>query len=263
MLNYLVLGSMEIRGPQDSIVRPAGTMRQTLLATFLAAGDKLVTIDALAEELWGTTPPSKMENALQAQVSRLRRTLAKLEPDRREPRLTTTASGYRLNVHWSELDAWSFLRTVEAIRNRAGTDLHRDIAELREALALWRGPIFGGLAGGPVCQTAAIKYAEARTTALELLYDLELKTGGHTRIIPELTELVAQNAMQEHFCSLLMVALYRSGRQIDALTVYRQLRYRLAEELGVEPSPVLRRYEKAILDHDPLLMRMEHQMAMR
>jgi len=233
-------------------------MRQTLLAAFLTAENKLVTVDTLAEELWGTAPPAKMENALQAQISRLRRTLARLEPARKEPRLTTTAAGYRFSVHWSELDALSFLQTVENIRVRGGADLRRDIAELRAALSLWRGPVFGGLLGGPMCQTASAKYQEARNTALEMLYDLELRSGSHAKIIPELTELVAQNAMQEQFCSLLMVALYRSGRQADALSVYRQLRYRFAEELGIEPSPVLRRYEKAILDHDPLLMRIDY-----
>jgi DNA-binding SARP family transcriptional activator len=81
--------------------------------------------------------------------------------------------------------------------------------------------------------------------------------GGHAKIIPELTELVNQNPLSEQFCSLLMVALYRAGRQADALELYRQLRQRFAEELGIEPSPVLRQYEVAILNHDPLLTRIE------
>jgi DNA-binding SARP family transcriptional activator len=230
-------------------------MQPTLLATFLAAGHKLVTVDTLTEELWGATPPAKAENALQAQISRLRRTLSDLEPDRTASRLTTSVSGYQLSFDWTEVDAWSFLRSIDTIRNRVGR-LYPDqaVADLRQALTLWRGPVFGGLAGGPICQIAAAKYREARITALELLYDLELKAGAHARIIPELTELVAQNPLQEQFCSLLMVALYRSGRQIDALNVYRQLRHQLAEDLGIEPSPVLRRYEEAILNHDPLLV---------
>jgi DNA-binding SARP family transcriptional activator len=146
---------------------------------------------------------------------------------------------------------------VNAIRARDGADLARDIADLRSALAMWNGPVFGGLAGGPLCQVAALKYDEARNSALEMLYDLELKNGGHAKIIPELTELVNQNPLSEQFCSLLMVALYRDGRQADALELYRQLRQRFAEELGIEPSPVLRQYEMAILNHDPLLRRLE------
>ena len=230
---------------------------QTLVAVFLTAGDRLLRADALAEELWGWTPPANPENALQAQISRLRRTLAKLEPQRADPRLSTTVSGYRFSVHWSELDATTFMRRVDEIRSRPATDIRKDIAELRKALALWRGPVFGGLVGGNACQSAAAKYEESKTAALELCYDLELKAGGHARVIPELTELVGQNPLQEQFCSLLMVALYRSGRQIDALNVYRRLRQELDENLGVEPSPVLRRFEQAILTHDPLLMRPE------
>jgi DNA-binding SARP family transcriptional activator len=259
MLSFLVLGSMELRTPVHT-VRVRGLMQQTLLATFLAEADKLIPVDALTEELWGTTPPAKSENALQAQISRLRRSLARLEPDRKEPRVITRASGYQFSVHWSELDAWTFQHTVDAIRARAGADRKRDVAELRAALALWRGPVFGGLAAGSICQTAATKYEESRTAALGLLYELELDLGRHATIVPELTELLAQNPMYEQFCRLLMVALYRTGRQIDALNVYRRVRRRLADEFGMEPSPLLRRYEEAILNHDPFLSGSERRL---
>jgi len=253
MTSFFVLGAMEIRN-RNHVVRVTGTMKQTLVAAFVAAHNELITVDTLAEELWGTTPPAKMENALQAQISRIRRMLGGIEPDRQDPRLVTSVSGYRFSLAWTEVDAMSFLHTVDVIRSRPRVDLFRDIADLRSALSLWRGPVFGGLTGGPLCQTTATRYTEARTTAHELLFDLELRVGNHARIVPELTELFAQNPMREQFCSLLMVALYRSGRQIEALEVYRQLRRRLADELGIEPSPILRRFEKAILDHDPLLL---------
>jgi DNA-binding SARP family transcriptional activator len=254
MSEFLVLGPMEIHH-QNRVVRPRGPMLQTLLAAFLAAGGKLAMADALSEELWGATPPSKADNALQAQISRLRRTLGRLEPGREQPRLVTSVCGYQLRIDADELDAWTFLRTVDEIRDRTGGDPARDVADLRAALELWRGPVFGGLTGGPLCQTAAAKWEEARLNALDLLYDRELEVGEHARAIPELTELVAQNPLQEQFCRLLMVALYRSGRQTDALEVYRQLRHRLGDELGIDPSPVLRRYEQAILNHDPLLLK--------
>jgi DNA-binding SARP family transcriptional activator len=257
MSEFLVLGPLEIHR-QNRVVRPRGPMLQTLLAAFLAAGGKLVMADVLSEELWGATPPAKADNALQAQISRLRRTLARLEPERAEPRLTTSVCGYQLDVRPDELDAGSFLHTIDEIRDRTGSDAARDVADLRAALERWRGPVFGGLTGGPLCQTAVAKWEEARINALDLLYDRELEIGDHARAIPELTELVAQNPLQEEFCRLLMVALYRSGRQTDALEVYRQLRHRLGEDLGIDPSPVLRRYEEAILNHDPSLTKPGH-----
>lgn len=250
---FSVLGTMEIQ-TRNRISRPKGAMIQTLFASLLVEGDRFIRADALAEELWGGAPPAKSDNALQANVSRLRRLLAKAEPGRCVSRLMANVSGYRLGVHWTELDASVFQHKVDDVRSRPSTDLRRDVADLREALALWRGPVFGGLIGGPICQTATAKYEESRTAALELLYDVELKVDGHARIIPELTELVRKHPLREQFCSLLMVALYRSGRQIDALDAYRKLKHQLDEDLGVEPSPVLRRYEQAILNHDPLLM---------
>lgn len=257
MLLFSVLGCIEIR-KNRSAVRLGGAMQQTLLATLLVSGGDLVTVDALITELWGTTPPAKVENALQAQVSRIRRTLAALEPDRETSRVVTGTSGYMFSVGRWELDASLFLDTVDAIhaRVRHGADgSHaKAITELRAGLSRWRGPVFGGLTGGAICQTAAARYLEARNSALTLLYDLELRLGGHERILPELAELYSRNPSHEQFCMLLMRALYRSGRQLDALHVYRQCRRNLIEYQGVEPSPALSQYEQAILTHDPRLL---------
>ncbi|GGQ97577.1 hypothetical protein TR51_27780 [Kitasatospora griseola] len=251
-MRFFVLGPSEIKVGHHT-VRPKGAVQELLFASFMAAAGRLVTVDSLAEELWGTTPPTKMHNALQAQISRLRRSLARTEQDGAS-RIVTSVSGYQFSLQPGELDAQVFLDTVDVIRGRVCDRLDRCIAELRGILALWRGPVFGGLATGPLCQTAASKYEESRLSALELLYDLELRAGGHNRIIPEVTETLAQNPMQEQFCRQLMVALYRSGRQIDALNVYRDFRHRLNEELGVDPSPMLRMYESAVLEHDLALL---------
>ncbi|MFF2194143.1 BTAD domain-containing putative transcriptional regulator [Streptomyces sp. NPDC058157] len=246
---------------QRVAVRLGGAMQQTLLAALLAAGGSLVTVDSLILELWGTTPPGKVENALQAQISRVRRTLAAVEPEREGSRVVTSTSGYLFLFERWELDAYLFLDTVDAVHARTGTEslpeLRQDIADLREGLSRWRGPVFGGLTGGPICQTASTRYQEARNSALILLYDLELRTGGHERILPELTELYSRHPNHEQFCMLLMRALYRCGRQLDALTVYRQCRHNMIESQGIEPSPVLSQYERAILTHDPMLLQDE------
>ncbi|MEU9634289.1 BTAD domain-containing putative transcriptional regulator [Streptomyces tendae] len=249
---FFTLGPSEIRG-SNRIMRPKGAIQQLLFASFMATAGQVVTVESLAEELWGTTPPKKMNNALQAQISRLRRMLAHLEPDS-VPRITATVSGYQFRLRSGELDAQVFLDSIEAIRTGVGGDPRRCANDLRRAITLWRGPAFGGVVGGPLCQTAASKYEEARLSALELLYGIELKCGRHARIIPELTETLALNPVQEQFCRLLMLALYRSGRHIDALNTYRQFRHRLNEDLGVDPSPTLRWCESAILEHDPALL---------
>ncbi|MEU1850952.1 AfsR/SARP family transcriptional regulator [Streptomyces sp. NPDC019990] len=251
-MRFFVLGPSEIKTGHHA-VRPKGAVQELLFASFMATAGRLVTIDALAEELWGTTPPTKMHNALQAQISRLRRTLARAEQGGAS-RITTSVSGYQFNLEPGELDSQVFLDTVDIIRGSAYECMEKGIAELRSILALWRGPAFGGLAMGPLCLTAASKFEESRLSALELLYDLELKVGAHNRIIPEVTETLAQNPMQEQFCRQVMVALYRSGRQIDALNVYREFRQRLNVELGIEPSPMLKAYESAVLEHDLALL---------
>jgi len=251
---FFVLGPTEIRG-ENHAIRPKGAIQQLLFASFMATAGRTVTVETLSEELWGTTPPRKMHNALQAQVSRLRRTLARVESENESlPRIVSTVSGYQFNIQQGELDAHVFLNTVETLRFAGDRDVRRSINDLRKALVLWRGPAFSGFTGGPLCRIAASRYEEARISALELLFGMELKADGHARIIPELTEVSAENPTQENFCRLLMVALYRSGRHIDALNVYRQFRHRLNEEIGVDPSPMLRWYENAILGHDPMLL---------
>lgn len=257
---FSVLGPIEIRA-KNRVVRPRGTMLQTLLATFLTAGKRLITVEALADELWGPTPPNKTENALHAQISRLRRNLNRLEPDRQSPRITTNQCGYQFDIEWNELDAAVLHHALETIDKRGLHDPDRDIADLRSALELWRGPVFGGLTGGQMCQQAVAKFQETRAAALELLYDLELRRGRHRQIVPELLEVLVEEPLRERLCSLAMVALYRSGRQADALEVYRQMRSRLSEDLGIDPSPILAQYEEAILNHDPDLMTDEQHLA--
>lgn len=201
-------------------------MQQLLLAALLVSRGELVTVDSLILELWGGNPPSKVQNALQAQVSRIRRSLALLEPERPGSRVITTPSGYLFSVGRQELDAHVFMDTVDRVRRTvadgASTDPGQDVRELRRALAFWSGPVFGGLRVGPLCQAVAARYVEAKNAALTLLFELELKSGSHARILPELAEAYEQNPTNEKLCMLLMGALYRCGRQRDALGVYRK-----------------------------------------
>ncbi|HEY3608765.1 MAG TPA: AfsR/SARP family transcriptional regulator [Pseudonocardiaceae bacterium] len=239
--------------PNGSPVEIRGTIQRTLLATLLTVGSHPVPMGALVEELWGEHPPATAENALQAHISRLRRKLQGVA-GAGSVRLVGLPSGYRLLVPAEDVDALLFLRTLGEVRGRQATDADDGaIVRLRAALALWFGPVFGGLVGGPICQAAVARFEAARSVAAETLFDLELRQGRHTEIIPELSGLVESQALNERFCEQLMVALYRSGRQIEALDAYRRMRLRLDTELGVAPSPTLRTYERAILAHDPAL----------
>lgn len=250
-IRFLYLGALECwLGHRPVEIR--GTIQRTLLAALLAAGSKPVSVDALVEELWGDNPPARAENALQAHVSRLRRKL-RCAGGNTSVSLSSLPSGYRLMVSEEDVDATAFMRELNDGRGRPNTDATTTIAKLRSAVALWRGPVFGGPLGGPICQAAAARYEAARSVAVELLFDLELGCGRHTEVIPELSELVESPSLNERFCEQLMVALYRSGRQTEALEVYRRMRIRLDADLGVEPSPTLRKYERAVLVHDPAL----------
>ncbi len=240
------------------MVRLNGALQQTLLAALVVSEGRLLTVGALMDEMWGTVRPAKAVNALHAQVSRLRRALGVLEPDRTQSRLATSSAGYQLSLERSELDAWVFVDKLDEIRVRMEADgfCSSDlVAELRGALALWRGPVFGGLAGGLLCQSATARFTESRNAALCLLYEVEIGCDRSLEVLPELTELFARNLSQEWLCALLMIALYRSGRQIDALDVYQRFRSNLADNLGIEPTPTLRELERAIMTNDPILPR--------
>jgi DNA-binding SARP family transcriptional activator len=191
---------------------------------------------------------------LQAHVSRLRRELDKLEPEQKTPSLITIPSGYRLPLEPDATDAMMFMRLVEELlRHRDDIDPHDAAERLRGVFSLWRGPVFGGAVGGSLCQSLAARYEQCRVTALEHLFDLELQLGRHSEIIAELYELTEAESLNEKLCGQLMVALYRTGKQADALAAYRRMRIRLDEQLGLDPSPVLQKYERAILTQDPAL----------
>lgn len=260
-MTFVYLGALECwLGRRQVEIR--GSSQRTLLAALLAANSKPVSVDALVEELWGADPPARVENALQAHVSRLRRKLH-CAGATNSVSLSSLPSGYRLTVPEEDVDATVFMRVLKEVRSQPNMDATTATAKLRSAVALWRGSVFGGSLGGPICQAAAARHEAARLVAIELLFDLELRCGRHTEVIPELSELVESPSLNERFCEQLMVALYRSGRQTEALEVYRRMRTRMDVDLGVEPSPALRNYERAILAHDPALYAGANHAALR
>ncbi|MCK9902315.1 AfsR/SARP family transcriptional regulator [Frankia sp. Cpl3] len=255
MLIFRVLGPLEIE-TSTRIVRPTGSLQRTLLLTLLTSTQRLVSTGMLIDELWNGQHPDRVENALQAHVSRLRQKLASLEPDAATSRLIAHSSGYELVVGEGELDAEIFANALTDIRARqSGTPPAVTAEALQDALGLWRGPMFGAARGGPRCRAASARYEELRLGALESLIDCELQCGEHARTIPLLRDLLREHPFQERFSQQLMIALYRCGRQAEALDVYRALRFRLMDELGLEPSPRMRDYERAILEQDPMLGR--------
>ncbi len=249
MLEFCILGPVEAR-TGTAAVHIRGSFQSALLVTLLINGGRLVPADTLISELWGEEPPEQAENALQAHVSRLRRRLNTLEPAEHIRRVPTRPSEYRLEFTAGQLDAAAFTMLVEAERDRGPADPLTTVRNLRGALTRWRGPAFGGPLGGAHCQAAAARYNELRSAAHDMLFDAELRLGRHSEIMPEIRHLLDEDRFNERLCGQLMVALYRSGRQADALEVYRQMRRRLREQFGVEPSPLLRRYERAVLEHD-------------
>jgi DNA-binding SARP family transcriptional activator len=245
MIEFNVLGPLEIRaGGRVHAVQ--GFCQKALLVALLVADGRLLSKDALSYELWGAAPPDRIENAMQAHVSRLRRTLAKLEPHRPHSRLRSHPAGYRLALDDAAVDGQRFVRTVEHLAG-AAAQMSPDalVEQLRRAMSAWRGPVLGGLSGGQVCQAGGLRYEQARLHALSLMFDGELRRGNHAAIVAELSALVTTpSVFQEKFVEQLMVALYRCGRQTDALEVGRRT---------LAGSTRLSRWEQAILSHDPAL----------
>lgn len=251
MTKFFVLGPLECRSAERP-VDISGTLQRALLATLLAAEGNPVSVESLVTELWADSPPPQWENALQAHISRLRRRIEAVADDR-PARLIVQHSSYCLRTDEDMVDAKVFMRELGNARFLGAADPISAAGALHHALSLWRGKAFGLVIQGPLCRTVAQRYETARLVALETLFDLELRSGRHADIIPMLSELAEAPSLNERFCEQLMIALYRSGQQARALSSYCQMRDRLDEELGVEPTITLRNLYSAILIHHPAL----------
>jgi DNA-binding SARP family transcriptional activator len=238
-MEYRVLGPLELYAHGRAQVLP-GPRAERILAALLCQPDRIVELNRLIEAVWGDDPPETARRQVQNQVAALRAVLTPLGGF-----IDTGDSGYRIRVGPGELDAAVFDDLVD--RGRAAADA----AVLRRALALWRGPAFAGLADGPMVATEAQRLAEKRLAALEECIELELAAGRYAETADELAGLVAEHPRRERFVGQLMTARYRGGRAADALAAYDALAARLDDELGIDPSPMLRRLREAIERGEP------------
>lgn len=243
---FRVLGPLEARDNGRAVALGAPKQRAVLAALVLHA-NRVVTRDQLVDAVWGESPPEAAPRSLQVYVHGLRRALG-------ADRIETHGSGYRLRVEPDELDLERFRKLTErARRELAADDAGAAAEDVRGALALWRGPALADLAGEPLAEREAGPLDDLHLEAHELRANVELALGRHAALVPELERLVAQHPYRERLREQLVLALYRSGRQKEALEALRVARATLVDELGVEPGPGLRELERAILTHDPSL----------
>ena len=247
-MEFRILGPLEV-ADGERVVDLGGPRERVLLARLLISANLVVSADRLAEDLWPGEPPAHWLPTLRVYISRLRRALG---PG--AAAVLTEPPGYRLRLAAGQLDADIFERLVAAAR--------RDLAEgrpgaaaagLRRALGLWRGPALSDVADLPFARADAARLEEARLSAVEDWVEAELGCGNHASVAAELDGLVTSYPLRERLRGQRMRALYRCGRQADALRAYQELRAYLGEELGLEPAAALRELESAILRQDPAL----------
>lgn len=252
-LRFEILGPQRAWYGEREIDLGPGKQRAVLAVLLLAAG-RPVTTGQIVDAVWPDEPPANGPNVVQKYVAGLRRVI---EPER-SPRspgqvLTLTDAGYLLRVDPEAVDAVRFERGVRrAERHRAAGRTAEAATELRAALELWHGEPFGGLSG-PVLEAARQRLVETRATALETWAELELEQGRHRELIGALVELVAEFPVRERLRHQYLLALYRSGRQAEALAAYREIDELLREEYGIEPGEALQGLHRRILRADPTL----------
>ena len=243
-MEFRILGPLEVRHDGEPIPL-RGAKQRALLAVLLLHANEVVSTDRLVEDLWGEEPPDAGGAALRVRVSQLRKALGVGGGD-----LQTQAPGYVLRLDDEQLD----LRRFEQLVSESARTTPEVAAErLREALTLWRGDPLADLAYEQFAQPAIARLGELRLVAIEKRIEADLALGRHLVLVPELEALVSENSLREGPRRQLMLALYRSGRQADALETYRDARKELVDELGIDPTLALQELERAMLRHDPAL----------
>ena len=237
-MEFRILGPLEVLA-EDRPVALGGAKQRALLAVLLLHANEVVSRDRLIDELWGASPPDTARTALQVYVSQLRKALGR-------DLILTQPPGYLIRVSDGELDFHRFERLVATARTEEPAQA---ALLLREGLALWRGAPLAELIDSFATGERA-RLEEQRLTVLEQRIQADLALGRHAELVPELEGLVREQPLRERLRGQLMLALYRCGRQADALEVYRSGRQLLDEELGLKPDDELQRLERAILNHD-------------
>jgi DNA-binding SARP family transcriptional activator/class 3 adenylate cyclase len=254
-VQFRILGPLEVLADDGRPLVLGGAKQRALLAVLLVHAGQVVSADRLIDELWGENPPETARSVLQVYVANLRKIL---EPARRtraaSTLLVTQPPGYLLDLGRHAFDLAHFEQLLNNGRDGlAAGDPRVAAGALREALALWRGPVLGDVAAEVGAQGALARLEEQRLTTLEQRIEADLALGRHSELVGELEALVTTYKLRERLRGQLMVALYRCGRQAEALDAYRQARETLAEELGIDPSRPLRELERAVLTQDPTL----------
>ncbi|MFI9583645.1 AfsR/SARP family transcriptional regulator BagI/FevR [Streptomyces sp. NPDC052236] len=241
---FRILGPLLVTNGDEQI-EISGIRRQKLLAALLLQANQVVPLGRLVDAMWDEKPPESADGQIRICVSGLRRLLRGRE---RDSVIETHPSCYRIRVHDDEaLDLFQFEKLVAQGRAMVrDNQLERAEALLKSALALWRGPVAAGLDSRALL-SLVVKLNEDRLTVREEYFDVALKLGRHQQIIGDLTGFVTENPFRERACAQLMLALYHSGRQADALETFRAVRMRFSEDLGIEPAQDLHVLHQSIL----------------
>ena len=244
-MQFLILGPLEVTDDGRKLAL-GGPKQRAVLAHLILRANHVVSADLLIDGLWGEEPPESARNTLQTYVYRLRKVLG-------EDRIEGRDGGYVLAAADGEIDAERFQVLVKKGKAQAGSDPGAAAATLSDALSLWRADALADVTEEPSLRGEAARLEELRLSATEHRVSAEIAMGGHSTVVPELESLTARYPLRERMWANLMLALYRSGRQAEALSTFERARQVLADELGADPSPELRRLHEQILHGAPEL----------
>jgi predicted ATPase/DNA-binding SARP family transcriptional activator len=254
-MRFGILGPLQVIGDDGRELALGGRMPRTVLAILLLRANEVVSSDRLVEELWAGAPPASAAKGLHVHVSRLRRALAASHPDPGGERLVTAAGGYLLRIAPDELDVQRCQRLIGEGRSLlAAGRPDQALAALSGAVELWRGDVLADFQYAAFAQAEIARLSELRAAALEERIAVEMLLGREAQVLGELERLVRDYPYRERLRGQLMLALYRTGRQAEALAAYRAARSALVDELGIEPSVELRQLHEAILAQDRALL---------
>src|SRR4249920_2649532 len=242
-MEFLILGPLEVSDDGRKLAL-GGPKQRAVLAHLILRANHVVQADLLIDGLWGEEPPESARNTLQTYVYRLRKVLG-------DGRLEGRDGGYVLAAAPDEIDAARFEALMKQGKSQIASDPSAAAAILSEALSLWRADALADVTEEPSLRGEAARLEELRLSATEHRVSAEIAMGGHSTVVPELESLTARYPLRERMWANLMLALYRSGRQAEALSTFERARQMLADELGADPSPELQRLHEQILHQDP------------